>query len=91
MPLADIPSMVQEEASRPQFTPTGSNTSRQEAMQCDDGILDKRGPFKKFGGIRGTMGAYVDLWGHMGTFEDLRGTMITYGELWGPMGACGDL
>ena len=44
MPLAEIPSMVQEEASRPQFTPTGSNTSPQEAMQCDHGILDKRRP-----------------------------------------------
>ena len=44
IPLAEIPSMVQEEASRPQFTPTGSNTSPQEAMQCDHGILDKRRP-----------------------------------------------
>ena len=44
MSLAEIPSMVQEEASRPQFTPTGSNTSPQEAMQCDHGILDKRRP-----------------------------------------------
>ena len=35
MPLAEIPSVVQEEASRPQLTPTGSNTSPQEAMQCD--------------------------------------------------------
>ena len=42
MPLAEIPSMVQEEASRSQFTPTGSNTSPQEAMQCDHRILDKR-------------------------------------------------
>ena len=44
MPLAEITSMVQEEASRPQFTPTGSNTSPQEAMHCDHRILDKRRP-----------------------------------------------
>ena len=44
MPLAEIPSTVQEEASRPQFPPTGSNTSPQEAMQCDHGFLDKRRP-----------------------------------------------
>ena len=48
MPLAEIPSMVQEEASRPQFTPTGSNTSPQEAMQCDHGMLDKRGEFIRY-------------------------------------------